>query len=197
MRGARPLRDISVLYVSAGLSPRVQFCLASLARSPSPSLLRTRARMHSRTHVCGCSGEVRLQIFVSNELLAERRITVRSLSSWTKEDAAEWILTLGMIEPTIRSVSRELSQEFVNQNVTGAKIAGGLVSPCVPLMSISLSLSPSLSLWPYVRMFLSHSPPPSPLPSFLSVFTTRCFCYSDALLPPRLPHAFHPALIRP
>ena len=60
-------------------------------------------------------------------MLAERKIMVRSLSSWTKEDAAEWVLTLGMIEPSIRTVSRDLSQEFVNQNVTGAKIAGGLL----------------------------------------------------------------------
>ena len=73
------------------------------------------------------SGDLRIQIFVTGELLADRRISVRSLSSWTKEDAAEWVLTLGMIEPTIRAISRTLSQEFVSQNVTGAKIAGGLL----------------------------------------------------------------------
>jgi len=73
------------------------------------------------------SGDVRMQILVNGEMLAERLVTVRSLSSWTKEDAAEWVLTLGMIEPAIRNVARDLSQEFVNQNVTGAKIAGGLL----------------------------------------------------------------------
>ena len=54
-------------------------------------------------------------------------VHLRSLSSWTKEDAAEWVMTLGMIEPSINNVARDLSQEFVNQNVTGAKIAGGLL----------------------------------------------------------------------
>ena len=73
------------------------------------------------------SGDLRIQILVGGDVLAERRVTVRSLSSWTKEDAAEWVLTIGMIEPSVRSVSRTLSQEFVTQNVTGAKIAGGLL----------------------------------------------------------------------
>lgn len=54
-------------------------------------------------------------------------VNLCSLSSWTREDASEWVLTLGMVEPSIANVARDLSQEFVNQNVTGAKIAGGLL----------------------------------------------------------------------
>ena len=141
---------------------------------------------------------MRVQIFVSNELLSERRITVRSLSSWTKEDAAEWILTLGMIEPTIRSVSRQLSQEFVNQNVTGAKIAGGLVSPCVPLfvylpLPLPVSVSLPVTLCPYVSVSLAPSLS-TPFPSFC-VYNTLLVLIGRTSAS-SLPHAFHPALIR-
>lgn len=74
-----------------------------------------------------CSGSLRVKVYVHGELLADREVIVRSLSSWTKEDAAEWVLTLGLLDSSIKSVARKLSQEFVNQNVTGAKIAGGLL----------------------------------------------------------------------
>lgn len=72
-------------------------------------------------------GEVTYQVMVNGELLSERNLSVRPLSSWTKEDASQWVQTLAPIDAAISAPCRALGQEFLVQNVTGAKIAGGLL----------------------------------------------------------------------
>jgi len=73
------------------------------------------------------SGEIRYTVLVNGEILADKTVQVRALSTWTKEDAAEWVQTLAHQEGQMKSVARALAQEFIRQSVTGAKIAGGLL----------------------------------------------------------------------
>jgi hypothetical protein len=82
---------------------------------------------YSITFLARASGDVRLTVLVHGEVLVDKAITVLPLSSWTKEDAAEWVISLSHQEPQIKSISRALHQEFIRQTVTGAKIAGGLL----------------------------------------------------------------------
>ena len=73
------------------------------------------------------SGEVSVKVVVSGELLAVKRVAVRALGTWTKEDARDWISTLGFVEPRLAPVAAALSDQFIRQGVTGAKVAGGLL----------------------------------------------------------------------
>jgi len=86
-----------------------------------------RAGGYTVTFLPRASGEVRFTVLVRGEVLADRAVTVRSLASWSKEDAAEWVQTLAHMEVQIKVLARALAQEFIRQNVTGAKIAGGLL----------------------------------------------------------------------
>ena len=73
------------------------------------------------------AGEVSVKVVVSGELLTVKRVAVRGLSTWTKEDARDWITTLGYAEPRLAPVVAALSEQFIRQGVTGAKVAGGLL----------------------------------------------------------------------
>ncbi len=79
-------------------------------------------------------------------------VNLCSLSSWTREDASEWVLTLGMVEPSIANVARDLSQEFVNQNVTGAKIAGGLLDRGALYFAFGMEVCAQSLLDSHIRM---------------------------------------------
>lgn len=72
-------------------------------------------------------GEVRVQVQINREKLMEQKVLVRGLSSWTREDASRWVLSIGNVDPAVSQTAAQLAQEFVRQNVTGAKIAGGLL----------------------------------------------------------------------
>ena len=44
-----------------------------------------------------------------------------------KQDASEWVATLAHYDPALKAMAKSLSEEFVSQTVTGAKIAGLLL----------------------------------------------------------------------